>query len=290
MAAEQKRIPTCPKATLPALITLSVRNDHNSTYSASSWFFSSLPSLYNPNSLQGLAPTTRPPTPNRPQQHSDINMSTTSTPLTPIFTTLLAPASTTRLEIAGLRAIITDDPHTWDQASPLRYNPAKWHSRPGARWSRYGAGDDARLIASPFGLDTSSIDISPLAVEHAVKNIPEDLKSKPTSRSAISSRSACPIPARSSISYTTAPLITFTYTFFAGIPPSQCPAWGTQTNALLIPGGYLIALKFPLDPWFVPRSTRFTQPRPRVGEGPRPGARVLESGRCGEQIVAWRKL
>ncbi|KAJ7089541.1 hypothetical protein C8R44DRAFT_648690, partial [Mycena epipterygia] len=51
----------------------------------------------------------------------------------------------------------------------------------------------------------------------------------------------------------------YAYLFFAGILPSQFPAWGTQTNALFNPGGYLIALKFPFDPetevgppWFVP--------------------------------------
>ncbi|KAJ7751865.1 S-adenosyl-L-methionine-dependent methyltransferase [Mycena olivaceomarginata] len=189
---------------------------------------------------------------------------------------------------AKIREIITDNPHSWDDA--WKQNVTPWDAgaiQPPLRevtqsgevafpkWARLcSRGYDAIYISSKLGLDTLAIDISPIAVANASRffsfSVPDDEKFD----------------------------LIYDYTFFVAIPPSRRPEWGTQMNSLIKPGGYLITLVFPLDPetdvgppWFV---------RPEHYLGPLGGGweKVVDRiptasspehvGR--ERLVVWKKL
>ncbi|KAJ7749338.1 S-adenosyl-L-methionine-dependent methyltransferase [Mycena maculata] len=216
------------------------------------------------------------------------------------------PTAANRSQMTKLREIITDDPHTWDQAwvenvtpwdvgvsqPPLREvvqsGEVAFPTRGRAFVPGCGSGHDAIFLSSELGLDTLAIDISPVAVKNASKNIPADLNVRIEAHDFFSF--AVPDSEKFDLIYD--------YTFFVAIPPSRRHEWGTQMNALIKPGGYLITLVFPLDPeqdfgppWFV-RPEHYLAP---LGDGwEKVVDRIPTSsspthiGR--ERLVVWKKL
>ncbi|KAI0700653.1 thiol methyltransferase 1 [Cerioporus squamosus] len=101
-----------------------------------------------------------------------------------------------------------------------------------------GRGYDAICIADGLGLETLGTDISPTAVQAAQEYL--------NSTSPIS-------PVRYQVADFFALEVSFDlvydYTFFVAIPPSRRAEWGRQMAKLVKPGGYLITLVFPIDPY-----------------------------------------
>ncbi|KAJ7833114.1 S-adenosyl-L-methionine-dependent methyltransferase [Mycena olivaceomarginata] len=157
---------------------------------------------------------------------------------------------------AKIREIITDNPHSWDDA--WKQNVTPWDAgaiQPPLREVTQsgevvfpksgrafvpgcGSGYDAIYISSELGLDTLAIDISPIAVANASKNIPDGLNT----RFEVQDFFSFSVPDDEKFD------LIYDYTFFVAIPPSRRPEWGTQMNSLIKAGGYLITLVFPLDP------------------------------------------
>ncbi|KAJ7627662.1 S-adenosyl-L-methionine-dependent methyltransferase [Mycena polygramma] len=155
-----------------------------------------------------------------------------------------------------IRELITDDPHSWDQA--WQQNVTPWEAgeiQPPLREVTQsgevafpksgrafvpgcGSGHDAIYISSELGLDTLAIDISPIAVKNASKNIPEGLNT----RFELHDFFTFKVPDNEKFD------LIYDYTFFVAIPPSRRNEWGAQINSLIKPGGYLITLVFPLEP------------------------------------------
>ncbi|KAJ6631194.1 S-adenosyl-L-methionine-dependent methyltransferase [Mycena sp. CBHHK59/15] len=221
---------------------------------------------------------------------------------TPTFT----PAIATLPEMAKLRAIITDDPHTWDQAwnqnvtpwdtgdiqpplrEVLRSEEVKFPTSGRAFVPGCGNGYDAIFIASELNLDTLAIDISRTAVNSASKNIPEGLNTRIEVRDFFSFK----VPEDEKFD------LIYDYTFFVAIPVSRRQQWGDQMNALIKPGGYLITLVFPLDnetdagpPWFV-RPEHYLKPLgdkwEKVFDRVPTTSSPTHVGR--ERLVVWKKL
>ncbi|KAJ7136102.1 S-adenosyl-L-methionine-dependent methyltransferase [Mycena epipterygia] len=208
--------------------------------------------------------------------------------------------------MAKLQAMITDDPHTWDQAwnqnitpwdaggiqPPLREvvqsGEVDFPKTGRAFVPGCGSGHDAIFIASELGLDALAIDISPLAVKNATKNIPEGL----SVHFEVHDFFSFTVPEAEKFD------LIYDYTFFVAIPPSRRHEWGSQMNALIKPGGYLITLVFPLDPetdvgppWFV-RPEHYLGP---LGEGwekvvDRIPAKSSDTHVGRERLVVWKKL
>ncbi|KAF7349207.1 S-adenosyl-L-methionine-dependent methyltransferase [Mycena sanguinolenta] len=165
-----------------------------------------------------------------------------------------------------VREIITDNPHSWDEAWKQKLTP--WDSgamQPALREVTQsgevafpsngrafvpgcGSGYDAIYIASELGLDTLAIDISPIAVKNASKNIPDGVKAHFEVRDFFTFS----VPDNEKFD------LIYDYTFFVAIPPPRRTEWGAQMNALIKPGGHLITLIYPLEPetdvgppWFI---------------------------------------
>ncbi|KAJ7076112.1 S-adenosyl-L-methionine-dependent methyltransferase [Mycena belliarum] len=205
-----------------------------------------------------------------------------------------------------LRAIITDDPYTWDEA--WKQNLTSWDAgdiQPPLREivqsgeiafpktgrafvPGCGSGYDAKFISSELGWDTLAIDISTIAVQNAAKNIgPGSL-----ARVEVHDFFSFAVPESEKFD------LIYDYTFFVAIPPSRRPEWGSQMNALIKRGGYLITLVFPLDtetdvgpPWFV-RPEHYLAPL--GGDWEKVVDRVpavSSSSHVGrEHLVVWKKL
>ncbi|KAJ6499573.1 S-adenosyl-L-methionine-dependent methyltransferase [Mycena vitilis] len=155
-----------------------------------------------------------------------------------------------------LRDLITDDPHSWDEAWNQDVTP--WEAgeiqpplrevtqsgevvfpRSGRAFvPGCGSGHDAIYLSSELGLDTLAIDISPIAVKNASKNVPEGVKT----RFELHDFFTFTVPDNEKFD------LIYDYTFFVAIPPFRRNEWGAQMNALIKPGGYLITLVFPLEP------------------------------------------
>ncbi|KAH9830457.1 S-adenosyl-L-methionine-dependent methyltransferase [Rhodofomes roseus] len=106
-----------------------------------------------------------------------------------------------------------------------------------------GRGYDAILIATTLGLETTGLDISPVALEAArahaaASDLPVGTKVNFEARDFFA---LAPSPEER---YD----LIYDYTFFVAIEPSRRPEWGRQMSALVKPGGYLINLAFPLAP------------------------------------------
>ncbi|KAJ7660031.1 S-adenosyl-L-methionine-dependent methyltransferase [Mycena rosella] len=187
-----------------------------------------------------------------------------STPETP------TPPFAAPQEMAKLRAIITDDPQSWDEAwnqnvtpwdvgaiqPPLREviqsGEVAFPKKGRALVPGCGSGYDATFISSELGLDTLAIDISPIAIKNALKyifcrNIPTGL-----AHFEVHDFFSFAVPEHDKFD------LIYDYTFFVAIPPSRRQEWGSQINSLIKSGGYLITLVFPLvpetdvgPPWFV---------------------------------------
>ncbi|KAF8189949.1 S-adenosyl-L-methionine-dependent methyltransferase [Mycena galopus ATCC 62051] len=174
----------------------------------------------------------------------------------------MAETTSDRIKI---REIVTDNPHSWDEA--WKRNVTPWDSgamQPALREVTQsgefafprsgralvpgcGSGYDAIYI-SELGLDTLAIDISPIAVENASKNMPSGLNT----RFEVHDFFSFSVPDHEKFD------LIYDYTFFVAIPPSRRSEWGAQMNSLIKPGGHLITLVFPLEPetnvgppWFV---------------------------------------
>ncbi|KAK7046729.1 S-adenosyl-L-methionine-dependent methyltransferase [Favolaschia claudopus] len=208
--------------------------------------------------------------------------------------------------MAKVREIITDDPHSWDEAWKQNLTPWDFgriqpplkevtqsgelalptHGRafiPGC-----GSGHDAIYIASELGLDCLAIDVSTIAVQNASKNLSDSVKA----RFEIQDFFSFSVPDDQKFD------LIYDYTFFVAIPPPRRAEWGKQMNNLIKPGGYLITLVFPLDPesdvgppWFV-RPEHYLAP---LGDG---WEKIVDRvPKCSsethvgrERLVVWKKL
>ncbi|KAJ6571834.1 S-adenosyl-L-methionine-dependent methyltransferase [Mycena capillaripes] len=219
---------------------------------------------------------------------------------------MTTPSVAANSDRARIREIITDDPHSWDQAwnqnvtpwdagefqPPLREvtksGEVAFPTSGRALVPGCGSGYDAIYISSELGLNTLAIDISPIAVKNASKNIPDGLNT----RFEVHDFFSFTVPDSEKFD------LIYDYTFFVAIPPSRRPEWGSQMNSLIKPGGYLITLVFPLDPetdvgppWFV-RPEHYLAP---LGDG---WEKVVDrvptsssSAHVGrERLVVWKKL
>ncbi|KDQ14735.1 hypothetical protein BOTBODRAFT_32484 [Botryobasidium botryosum FD-172 SS1] len=100
-----------------------------------------------------------------------------------------------------------------------------------------GRGYDAIYLAS-LGYETVGLDLSPKAVA-AAEEWKASQQPPPTSLSFIAG----------DFFKVDAGLfdIVYDWTFFCAFPPEVRPAWGKRMGELIKPGGYLIALAYPLD-------------------------------------------
>lgn len=160
-----------------------------------------------------------------------------------------------------LRTLINkDDPKTWNTAWQAKITP--WDGgdfqpplrdviesgeiafpRAGrALVPGCGAGYDVIYIASTLGLDTLGLDVADTALEIASKHLasketPPAGKVKFEQGDFFNFKLSEPLD------------LVYDYTFFVAIPPSLRPDWGRQMTSLLKPGGYLITLVFPIEPY-----------------------------------------
>jgi len=201
---------------------------------------------------------------------------------------------------------VNENPHSWDEAWKQNVTPWDFGAiQPPLREVTQsgevtfpktgrafvpgcGSGYDAIYLSSELGLDTLAIDISPIAVKNASKNIPDGVKT----RIEVQDFFSFSVPDDEKFD------IIYDYTFFVAIPPSRRPEWGTQMNSLIKPGGYLITLVFPIDPetdvgppWFV-RPEHYLGP---LGDGwekvvDRVPTVSSETHVGRERLVVWKKL
>ncbi|KAF8904090.1 S-adenosyl-L-methionine-dependent methyltransferase [Gymnopilus junonius] len=118
-----------------------------------------------------------------------------------------------------------------------------------------GRGYDAIFIAKTLGLDTLAVDISPTAIQSAhalLASSPAVSPGRVTFREMDFFAFAVPDNELFDLIYD--------YTFFVAIPPSKRAAWAEQMGALIKPGGFLIALIFPMNPQTDDGPPFFTRP------------------------------
>ncbi|KAJ7484678.1 S-adenosyl-L-methionine-dependent methyltransferase [Mycena latifolia] len=205
-----------------------------------------------------------------------------------------------------VRAIITDDPNTWDHVWTQNLTPwdagdtqpplkeildsgeVDFPTSGRAFVPGCGSGYDAIYISSKLRLETLAIDISPTAVKIASKNIPDGVKAHFEVQDFFSFK----VPEDQQFD------VIYDYTFFVAIPPSRRQEWGDQMNRLIKPGGYLITLIYPLDdetdqgpPWFV-RPEHYLAPLgaswEKVVDRIPATSSTAHVGR--ERLVVWRKI
>ena len=86
--------------------------------------------------------------------------------------------------------------------------------------------------------------------------------------------------------------------FFVAIPPSKRPEWGRKMNALVKPGGFLITLIYPLNPFTEEGPPFFVRPEHYVEILEENWEKVIdripaesEESHIGhEHLVVWKKL
>ncbi|KAG6856327.1 hypothetical protein H0H87_005528 [Tephrocybe sp. NHM501043] len=103
-----------------------------------------------------------------------------------------------------------------------------------------GSGYDAVYLASALGLKSLGMDVSETAIISA-KSILASVN----------------VPAPGEVSFASGDFfqlqveegfdIIYDYTFFVAIPPARRAEWGRRMSSLVKPGGYLIALVWPID-------------------------------------------
>jgi len=106
-----------------------------------------------------------------------------------------------------------------------------------------GRGYEAVFIAARLGLDTIGMDISPIAIDAANKNlkmtaVPQDAKISYNCTNFFDIKAGTEEDKYD---------LAFDYTFFVAIPPALRPSWGSQMRQLVKKGGYLVALIWPID-------------------------------------------
>ncbi|KAK7033678.1 hypothetical protein VNI00_012678 [Paramarasmius palmivorus] len=102
-----------------------------------------------------------------------------------------------------------------------------------------GAGYDAIHIASVTNYQTLGLDISQTALDKASSLVPPELSST------VFFKSGDFFNLKDDERFD----LIYDYTFFVAIPPTLRPAWGEQMRSLIKPGGYLITLIWPIDPY-----------------------------------------
>ncbi|KAJ9121741.1 hypothetical protein QFC22_002362 [Naganishia vaughanmartiniae] len=105
-----------------------------------------------------------------------------------------------------------------------------------------GKGYDVLLLAQR-GLDSTGLDVSPIAVEQANEYLEEQQASSPLNHKTEVKLASFfhwkrPIDGYSLI---------YDYTFLCALPPSLRPEWAETMTRLAAPTGMLITLQFPLD-------------------------------------------
>ncbi|TFK86299.1 thiol methyltransferase 1 [Polyporus arcularius HHB13444] len=101
-----------------------------------------------------------------------------------------------------------------------------------------GRGYDAVCIADGLGLETLGTDISPTAIEAA-----QEYLNATSPTSAVRYKVADFFALEGSFD------LVYDYTFFVAIPPARRAEWGRQMAKLVKPGGYLVTIIFPIDPY-----------------------------------------
>ncbi|KAG6877153.1 hypothetical protein C0992_010683 [Termitomyces sp. T32_za158] len=105
-----------------------------------------------------------------------------------------------------------------------------------------GSGYDVAFIATALGLKTIGMDISETALAKAKAISPTNVPPPGEVSWELADFFKLKYPAEDKFD------LVYDYTFFVAIPPVRRPEWGKQVAAITKPGGYLIALVWPIDP------------------------------------------
>ncbi|GJJ11724.1 hypothetical protein Clacol_005962 [Clathrus columnatus] len=104
-----------------------------------------------------------------------------------------------------------------------------------------GRGYDPIFIATTLNLNTVAVDISPTAIQ-AAKELLTKTPGIPVGKVIFQETDFFSFSVPENERF----ILIYDYTFFVAIPPVKRSDWGRQMNSLIKPGGYLIALVYPL--------------------------------------------
>jgi len=104
-----------------------------------------------------------------------------------------------------------------------------------------GAGHDVVYLASALGLRAMGLDASKTAVDKATASIKEKPLPKGEATFEVTDFFTYKPAERFNLVYD--------YTFFVAIPPTLRNDWGMKMAELINPGGFLITLAFPIEPY-----------------------------------------
>ncbi|KAF5351230.1 hypothetical protein D9756_008208 [Leucocoprinus leucothites] len=178
-----------------------------------------------------------------------------------LFGNLTAPAAMTDA-VQKMRKIVKPEiESTWDDA--WKANLAPWDAgeiqpplreaiginTDGVNWPKTGqalvpgcgAGYDVLYLASTLGLRAMGLDISQTVVNKANELAKNNPPSQGEATFGATDFFAYPPGEGFDLIYD--------YTFFVAIPPRRRPEWGKKMAELIKPGGFLITLVFPMDPY-----------------------------------------
>ncbi|KAF9447688.1 S-adenosyl-L-methionine-dependent methyltransferase [Macrolepiota fuliginosa MF-IS2] len=115
-----------------------------------------------------------------------------------------------------------------------------------------GAGYDVVYLASTLGLTAVGLDASETALEKANAFI----KANPLPKGGATFELVDFFTYKPDHGFD----LIYDYTFFVAIPPSRRNEWGKKMAELTNPGGYLVTLVFPIDPWVESGPPHYVRP------------------------------
>ncbi|KAF9447686.1 thiol methyltransferase 1 [Macrolepiota fuliginosa MF-IS2] len=176
------------------------------------------------------------------------------------------------------------------EAIEVNRDEIKWPKTGRALVPGCGLGYDVTYLAGTLGINALGLDASQTVLDRARASVKENP------------------PPQGEASFEVANFFTYKpaegfdlvydYTFFVAIPPSLRGDWGKKMTELIKPGGYLITLVFPIDPYFEGGPPHYVQPEhydeylssafdkvvDRVPEMSAPG----HVGR--ERLIVWKRV
>lgn len=155
-----------------------------------------------------------------------------------------------------------------------------------------GRGYDPIFIARTLGLDVLAVDISQSAVDAANELLLKTGSVAP-GRVTFHAQDFFAFGVREEEKFD----LIYEHTFFCAIPPRLRAQWGQQMNALVKPGGLIVALVYPVDPpreWGPPYAVRKEDYEEVLGTGwdiilERIPEISIESHKGREVLVVWKK-